>query len=82
MLPEYDFTQGVRGKHHKSYGGGYVVRVRKPYGSVSVQHFTLEEGTVMLEPDVREYFPIVYCHRVRGETRVCIPLFFIENTGA
>jgi hypothetical protein len=22
MLPEYDFTQGVRGKHHKAYKAG------------------------------------------------------------
>jgi hypothetical protein len=24
---------------------------------VTVQYFTLEEGAVMLEPDVRKYFP-------------------------
>ncbi len=33
------------------------VRIRKSDGSVAVQHFTLEDGAVMLEPDVREYFP-------------------------
>ncbi len=57
MLPEYDFSGGVRGKHYKAYRRGHTVRIRKADGSVAVQHFTPEEGAVILEPDVREYFP-------------------------
>jgi hypothetical protein len=57
MLPEYDFRGGVRGKHSKSYRRGHSVTVHKTDGTTSVQHFKLEEGAVMLEPDVREYFP-------------------------
>lgn len=57
VLPEYDFSGGVRGKHHRAYREGHVVRVHDADGSVTEQHFTLEEGAVMLEPDVREYFP-------------------------
>jgi hypothetical protein len=59
MLPEYDLTgkRGVRGKYYQAYRQGHTVRICKEDGTVSIQHFTLEEGAVMLEPDVREYFP-------------------------
>lgn len=59
MLPEYDFTnkKGVRGKYHKAYRQGHTVRVYEDNGEVAVHYFTLEEGAVMLEPDVRKYFP-------------------------
>lgn len=59
MLPEYDFTgkKGVRGKYHRAYQQGHTVKVYQDDGSVTVQYFTLEDGAVMLEPDVREYFP-------------------------
>ena len=53
---EYDFSQGVRGKHHKAYRRGHKVEVSKADGTVAVQHFKLEEGAVLLAPDVREYF--------------------------
>jgi hypothetical protein len=57
MLPEYDFTGGVRGKHHVAYREGHTVKVHKADGTIDVHYFTLEDGAVMLEPDVREYFP-------------------------
>ncbi len=59
MLPEYDFTgkQGVRGKYYQAYHQGHTVRVHEDDGTVTVHYFTLEDGAVMLEPDVREYFP-------------------------
>lgn len=57
MLPEYDFTSGVRGKHYKEYRRGHTVKIHKTDGTITVQHFELEEGSVILEPDVREYFP-------------------------
>ena len=59
MLPEYDFTgkKGVRGKYYRTYQQGHTVRIEQPDGTVTVQHFTLEEGAVMLDPDVRRYFP-------------------------
>lgn len=56
MLPEYDFSQGVRGKHYSQYQQGHSVRIHKSDKSEVVQHFTLEDGAVMLAPDVREYF--------------------------
>ena len=57
MLPKYDFTGGVRGKHYVAYREGHTVEVRKADGTIDVRYFTLEEGAVLLEPDVREYFP-------------------------
>ena len=59
MLPEYDFTgkKGVRGKYYRDYQRGHTVRIEQPDGTVTVQHFTLAEGAVMLDPDVRRYFP-------------------------
>lgn len=59
MLPEYDFSgkKGVRGKYHHAYQQGHVVRIHQEDGSVTTQYFTLEDGAVLLAPDVREYFP-------------------------
>jgi hypothetical protein len=57
MLPEYDFTGGVRGKHYQAYRRGHNVTIYQADGTDIVQHFTLEDGAIMLDPDVREYFP-------------------------
>ncbi len=59
MLPEYDFAgqKGERGKYYQAYRKGHEVRVHEENGEVTIHYFTLEEGAVMLEPDVREYFP-------------------------
>jgi hypothetical protein len=57
MRPEYDFSQAVRGKHYKPLHEGYSVYIHKADGTTVVQHYKLEDGTVILEPDVRQYFP-------------------------
>ena len=59
MLPEYDFRgkQGVRGKYYRAYRQGHAVRIQEADGSVNVRYFTIADGAVMLEPDVRAYFP-------------------------
>ena len=59
MLPEYDFSgkKGVRGKYYRAYRHGHNVRIHQADGSVVVQYFTLQDGAVMLEPDVKRYFP-------------------------
>lgn len=56
MLPEYDFSGGVRGKHFKAYRRGHTVKIHQADGSVSIHYFKPEESAVMLEPDVQEYF--------------------------
>jgi hypothetical protein len=59
MLPKYNFIgkKGVRGKYYQAYQRGHTVRVCQEDSSVNVQYFTLTDGAVMLEPDVRRYFP-------------------------
>lgn len=56
MLPEYDFTSGVRGKHYQAYREGHTVTVHQADGSMTTQHFILEDGAIMLDPDVRQHF--------------------------
>jgi len=57
MRKEYDFSKGERGKFYQAYQEGHTVKIHQTDGSVIVKHFTLEDGAVFLEPDVREYFP-------------------------
>ena len=59
MRSEYDFPSmkgAVRGKYYKAYRAGHKVVIHKTDGTMSVQYFKLEDGAVMLEPDVRKYF--------------------------
>ncbi|MCG8348814.1 MAG: hypothetical protein MI924_13670 [Chloroflexales bacterium] len=57
MLPEYDFSGGVRGKHYRAYQRGYKIIVHKTDGTIEERDYSLPEGAVMLDPDVRAYFP-------------------------
>ena len=57
MRPEYDFTGAVRGQHYRPMNEGYTAEIKKSDGTTVVEHYTLAEGTVLLQPDVREYFP-------------------------
>jgi hypothetical protein len=57
MRSEYDFSKAERGKFHRPLHKGYKVHVRQKDGTVVTNHYTLAEGTVLLEPDVRAYFP-------------------------
>jgi len=57
MRVEYDFSSGVRGKHVDKYQEGHTVTIHKKDSTTIVQNFKLEKGIVVLEPDVREYFP-------------------------
>lgn len=60
LRAEYDFSQmigGVKGKYHKAYRAGHAVKIHQDDGTTIVQHFKLEDGAMIIEPDVREYFP-------------------------
>ena len=57
MRDEYDFSDGVRGRHYQTYRKGHGVIVHRDDGSTSVQYFTQEDGAVMLDPDVKVHFP-------------------------
>jgi hypothetical protein len=75
MRPEYDFSTlkgGVQGKYYQAYRAGHTVTIHKADGTVDVQYFRLEDGAVMLEPDVRQYFPD--SEAVNKALRCLIPL--------
>ena len=57
MRPEYDFTGAVRGRHYRPMNEGYLVEIKQADGTTVIEHYALAEGTVWLQPDVREYFP-------------------------
>jgi len=59
VLPEYDFAgkKGKRGKYFHAYQKGHVVRILQEDGTVELKYYSLEDGAVLLEPDVRAYFP-------------------------
>ena len=60
MAKEYDFSKmkgGVRGKYYQAYREGHSVSIRKEDDTVEVKYFKLEDGAVMLAPDVRRHFP-------------------------
>ncbi len=57
MRPEYDFKGGVRGKYYKAMQAGYTIVIHKPDGTSVIKDVKPKEGAVILEPDVRAYFP-------------------------
>ena len=59
MLPEYNLEgkKGVRGKYTKALQKGYSVRVLNDDGTVTMQDFVPKENAVLLDPDVKAYFP-------------------------
>jgi hypothetical protein len=46
MLPEYDFTRGVRGKHAEQFRRGYSMKVHKANGDIEVRHHPSSEVAV------------------------------------
>lgn len=53
LQDEYDFEGGVRGKHYQALREGHSVRVHRSDGSTNEQHFQLEDGAIMLDPNLR-----------------------------
>jgi hypothetical protein len=39
LLPEYDFSKGVRGKHHQAYRQGHSVTISHQDGTTTTQEF-------------------------------------------
>ena len=80
MLPEYDFKNmkgGVRGKYYKAYRAGHTVKIHKADGTTEIQYFKLEDGAVMLESDVRRYFPD--SEAVNNALRCLIPIMTMQR---
>jgi hypothetical protein len=57
MRAEYDFAGGIRGKHHRAMQAGYTITIHHADGTKEVKEVKSQEGSVVLAPDVREYFP-------------------------
>jgi len=72
MRAEYDFTGGVRGKHYMAMQAGYTITVHKADGTTVVKDVMPKEGAVILEPDIRTYFPD--SESVNRALRCLIPL--------
>lgn len=72
MRTEYDFTGGTRGKHHRAMQAGYSVTVQQADGISVTKEVVPTEGAVILEPDLRAYFPD--SESVNKALRCLIPL--------
>ena len=72
MRAEYDFTGGVRGKHYGAMQAGYTITIRKADGTTVVKDVMPQKGAVVLEPDIRGYFPD--SESVNRALRCLIPL--------
>jgi hypothetical protein len=57
MLPEYDFSGAERGKFADAYRRGHKVIIHMADGTTEEHVYPGEDGTVVLEPDVRRFFP-------------------------
>ncbi len=57
MRAEYDFMGGVRGKHYRAMQAGYTITIHKADGTDVVKDVMPKEGAVIIEPDIRVYFP-------------------------
>ena len=57
MRPEYDFSDGVRGKHLKAYREGHTVKIRKEDGSIETRCFTEEDGICYVRSRCKTTFP-------------------------
>lgn len=75
ILPEYDFANmkdGVRGKYYQAYRQGHTVKIHKEDGTTIEQDFKFEDGAIVLDPDVKQYFPD--SEAVNRALRCLIPL--------
>lgn len=72
MRTEYDFSQGVRGKHCRALQNGYTVTIRKADGTTIVKNVIPNRNAVLLEPDVQAHFPD--SQSVNKALRCLIPL--------
>ncbi|MDI6782083.1 MAG: hypothetical protein QME49_08290 [bacterium] len=72
MRTEYDFTGGVRGKHYRAMQAGYTITIHKADGTIVTKDVMPKEGAVVLEPDIRAYFP--NSESVNKALRCLVPL--------
>lgn len=56
-IPSVNFSQAVRGKHSARFRLGYSVEITQEDGTVQVQRFLPDTDAVVIDQDVRTYFP-------------------------
>lgn len=52
-----NFSGGIRGKHHTACKKGYTLKVHGEDGSTVIHKFVPERGAIVLDEDIRSYFP-------------------------
>ncbi len=57
LLPEYDFSKGVRGKHHKAYQQGHSVTIHHQVDNTSTQNFPALKVLAKLTTENQLTFP-------------------------
>lgn len=57
MLAEYDFSNSIRGKHAEAYGNEVLVTIHKADGTTEQRSYSMPEGAVVVDSDLRPYFP-------------------------
>ncbi len=57
MLPEYDFSEAVRGKHIRQMRQGYSVTIHHQDGSVTTKEYEPNKSVIVLDPDIQSFFP-------------------------
>ena len=56
MAAEYDFSNVVRGKHHKKLAEGYTVTVYSPNKDEYEKEISENTNFIRIDKDVNEYF--------------------------
>ena len=60
LKEEYDLSQlknPIWGKYYQRYQEGYSVTIHHKDGTTTVEHFPKQNDIIILDPDVKQYFP-------------------------
>jgi hypothetical protein len=57
LLPEYDFSKGVRGKHHQAYRQGHSVTISHQDGTTTTQEFSVPKTIAKLTAENQIVLP-------------------------
>lgn len=60
LREEYDLSQlknPVRGQYYQQYREGHSVTIHHEDGTKTVEHFPSQNDVIILDPDVKKYFP-------------------------
>lgn len=72
MRSEYDFSQGVRGKHFRKMRSGFRMTVHMDDGTKVIKEVRPSKGVIFLDPDIETWFPD--SEAVNKALRCLIPL--------